>query len=375
VSGRGCGQGEEGVVQARPAQGDLLDGGSGGLHERGDGGQVVGAARGRDGQRAALGDGRDGEAGGQRGVQPRVAPVVGGGDVDPLGSDAALQLAGGSAGGDEPAVDQHDAVGQGVGFLQVLGGEQDRDLVGDQGADGRPDGLPAARVQPGGGLVEDQQPGPGDQAGGQVNPAALAAGQGLDHLAAEWPQVKAVGQLADHPPSRGRAVAAQPGHQQQVLLRGEVVLQGGELPGQAGDQPHGVRLGPDVPPEDGRGARGGPSQGGEHPDDRGLARPVRAEQRQHDAGRDGEVEAVHHGAVRVLLGELLRADGDVGHEGPRVVRLRPAQGLARSVLPGRSRPSSPMSARTGGSPSLSILRRTRPSSRDMNAPSMPWNPV
>ena len=52
-----------------------------------------------------------------------------------------------------------------------------------------------------------------------------------------------------------------------------------------------------------------------------------------------------------------------------------AQGLARSVLPGRSLPSSPMSARTGGSPSLSILRRTRPSSWDMNNPSMPWNPV
>jgi hypothetical protein len=72
-------------------------------------------------------------------------------------------------------VDDRDAVGQLVGLLQVLGGEQDRDpgpgLRGDLG----PHRLPAARVQARGRLVQEDDLGRDDQAGGQVQPALQAA--------------------------------------------------------------------------------------------------------------------------------------------------------------------------------------------------------
>ena len=104
----------------------------------------------------------------------------------------------------------------------------------------------------------------------------------------------------------------------------------------------------------------------EHPEDRGLAGPVRAEQRHHRADRNGQVEAVDSGNIAVPLGELASLDGETaGH--PRDLGLR--------VLPGRSVPSSARSFRSAGRPWLSIFVRTRPSSFDMNSPPTPVKPV
>ena len=51
---------------------------------------------------------------------------------------------------DATVVEYRDLVGQLVGLLEILGGEEDRDAVGDQLADDLPHGAAAARVQPGG---------------------------------------------------------------------------------------------------------------------------------------------------------------------------------------------------------------------------------
>jgi hypothetical protein len=72
-------------------------------------------------------------------------------------------------------VDLHDVVGGGIGLLQVLGGEQQRDPFADQLPHRRPDDLAATGVKAGGGLVEHGQLGPFDQAGGEVDAAAPAA--------------------------------------------------------------------------------------------------------------------------------------------------------------------------------------------------------
>ena len=153
------------------------------------------SSRRRDGDRALLGGGRHLEALPQQVAQLGEGGRVGGDDVDALLAHLGLEL-GGRAGGDlGAAVDQDHAVGQRVGLLQVLGGEQERDAVGHQLADRRPHHLAAAGIEPGGGLVEDEHVRGVDEAGGQVDAAPLAAGEVLDQAVAEAADVEAVDEL------------------------------------------------------------------------------------------------------------------------------------------------------------------------------------
>jgi hypothetical protein len=71
---------------------------------------------------------------------------------------------------------------------------------------------------------------------------------------------------------------AQPGHQQQVLLGGEQLVDRGELPGQPDRGTHAVRVGEQVAARDPGAARVRAEQGGEDVHEGGLACPVRAEQ-------------------------------------------------------------------------------------------------
>ena len=104
-------------------------------------------------------------------------------------------------------LDQHDVVGKCVGLLQVLRGQQHGHAVRDQLADGRPNDLPTARIEAGGGLVENQQLRRIDQPGREVDAATLAAGDVLDQLVAELADVETLYQLVDRG-ERGAAVAS-----------------------------------------------------------------------------------------------------------------------------------------------------------------------
>ena len=72
-------------------------------------------------------------------------------------------------------VDDRDPVGELVGLVEVLRGQQHRAAVGDQLADRVPHLAAGAGVEPGGGLVEEDQRRPGDQAGREVEPPPHAA--------------------------------------------------------------------------------------------------------------------------------------------------------------------------------------------------------
>ena len=88
-----------------------------------------------------------------------------------------------------------DLVGQRVGLLQVLRGEQHGGAVVDQPPHDAPHVLALGRVEPGGGLVQEDHRRAADQAGGQVEPAAHAAGVGLGGPAGRLGQVEPVEQL------------------------------------------------------------------------------------------------------------------------------------------------------------------------------------
>jgi len=206
---------------------------------------------------------------------------------------------------------QDDVVRERVGLLQVLRGEQQGDALLDQVADGRPDDLAAARVQAGGRLVEHQELRLDDQAGGQVDPAPLAARHRLDQLVAELADVEAVNEGVDLAAGRRLAIAAQPRHQQQVLPRGQVVLERGELPGHGDRAAHGIGLAHHVVTADDRGPARRRRQGGEHPDHGGLARPVRAEQGENRSGLDPQVNVIDGDEVTEALGQSVGDDGQL----------------------------------------------------------------
>jgi len=85
---------------------------------------------------------------------------VGIGEVesDVAAGNAALQLCGGSFGDDPALVEHRDPVGQLVCLVEVLGGEQDGDPRRSKLTNDLPHGAAAARVQAGGGLVEENHP-------------------------------------------------------------------------------------------------------------------------------------------------------------------------------------------------------------------------
>ena len=79
-------------------------------------------------------------------------------EPDVAARDTALQLGGCSFSDDPAAVEHRDLVGQMVGLVEVLGGEQDRDPGRGEFTNDLPHGATAARVQARGGLVEEDHP-------------------------------------------------------------------------------------------------------------------------------------------------------------------------------------------------------------------------
>ena len=105
-------------------------------------------------------------------------------DLQLLAAGVLLELARRALGDHAPVVDDDDPVGEPVGLVQVLGGEQDRRPSRDQALDRVPERQPAARIEPGGRLVEKQHRRASDKRRREVEPAAHAAGIGPHEPAA-----------------------------------------------------------------------------------------------------------------------------------------------------------------------------------------------
>jgi len=199
LAGRGTGQLQEDIVQRGPAQPDVADAdlcpaqlGGRLLH------QLEPVARGREGEpvralvrlRLAAAHPR------QHRLRPVTLRHAGQFHLQDLAADAVLELVPGSLRDHLPAVDDRDPVGQLIGFLQVLGGQQERCPLALQFAHGGPDLIAAARIQARGRLVEEQHLRPGQQAGGDVEPAAHPAGVGPGRPVSRLRQVEPLQQLA-----------------------------------------------------------------------------------------------------------------------------------------------------------------------------------
>ena len=173
--------------------------------------------------------------------------------------------------------------------------------------------LPAARVEAGRRLVEEQHRRPGDQAHGDVEAAAHAAGVALDHPVAGVDEVEALEQLAPTLAGRGDRHVEQAPDVLEVLGAGEPLVDGGVLAGEPDARlgPH--RLGDHVdavdegPPGVGLDQRREDAHGG------GLAGAVGPEHAEHLGPFDAEVDAVERLGLAEPLHQALGQHGRFAH--------------------------------------------------------------
>ena len=268
-------------------------------------------------------------------------------DLHPCSTEVRLEFVGRAAGDDLAAVDDGDRVGQFVGLLEVLGRQQQGRALADQAADDLPHPEAAARVEPGRGLVEEQQPRPADQGAAQVEPAPHAAGVGLDDPVAGVGQLELVEQLLRPLLGLGLRELVEPAEHDQVLPAGQVLVDGRVLAGESDDLPKLLGLLDHVEARDGGMAGVRLQERGEDPDAGRLAGAVRAEQAQDGALGDFQVHAVE-GADLVLarpidLDQAFGRDGVHGGAEPRVRTVggrpvyRPRGGRTRRRRGGRPR--------------------------------------
>ncbi len=256
-------------------------------------------------------------------------------DVAP---EAGLELVARAGRHELAVVDDRDRAGEAVGFVEVLGGEDDVGAPGGEALDGLPELVAAAGVEAGGGLVEQQQLGRAHQAGAEVEPALHAARVGAHEA------VAGVGEpeLLEHDVRRAvgglGVVAEEAGDHPQVLAAGHRRLHRRVLAGEADGPPHLLRVLGDVDAGDGQGAGVELGERGDRADERGLARAVRSEDGEDLAGLGGEVEAVERVHVTEVLVEAAGLDHVVHGGAPGVGKRSFWQGctcVPAAVLPAR----------------------------------------
>ena len=215
-----AGQGQEHVVQAGQPQPQLRDRDAGLVQPQAEPvqqarpaarhDQLAHGVGARQRTRSRLGD--------ERGDAGEVLPVQRP-HVQPLAADLCLER-GRRAGGDHPTAVEHDeVVGELVGLLEVLGGEQHGDAVGDERAHRVPHLVPVARVEPGGRLVEEQHFGAADEADREIQPAPHTARVGAHPPPRGLGEAEALDQLGGPGPGDAPRQVEQAGDEHEVVDR------------------------------------------------------------------------------------------------------------------------------------------------------------
>lgn len=237
--------------------------------------------------------------------------------------------------GELPAVQDGDAVGELEGGAAV--GDEERRTARHHLLEGLVDLVLDAGVDGGGRVVEEEEPGVGEDGAGEGDALALAAGEGEPVLADGG--VVAVRQVGDEPVGLGGAGGLfdlLPGGVGEAV--GDVGADGvGEQEAVLGNEPDGRaqgRLGEfaDVVAADEDGPVGHVVEAGHQEGDGGLAAAGRADDGDGLAGFDGEREPVEDGAL-VVIAEADVVELDAGRGvGGQFLRAVPHRGLGVDEL-------------------------------------------
>jgi hypothetical protein len=199
-------------------------------------------------------------------------------DLQDLAPYTILELVARTLRDHSPVVDHRDPVGELVGLLEVLGGEQHRRPLAHEVADRAPDLVSAAWIQPGRGLIEKQHRGVREQARRQVEPPAHPTGVGSRRSIGGVGEVEAIEQLGRPPAGLDRCEVEEPSEHLQVLPPGQQLVHCRELPGETDELAHRGRVADDVLSKDLGVAGIRPEKRGENADERRLACSVRSQQ-------------------------------------------------------------------------------------------------
>ena len=211
-------------------------------------------------------------------------------------------LCGGAVGNDAPMTHQDDPVGEGVGLLEVVRGEDDGAPALGIGVDGLPEAAAPLDVHTCGRLIEDEQRRIADECHGEAQALLLAPGALLDD---------ARGEVGDAGAAHGLlgvdSMREETRRQLHRLTHGDVGQEAGGLH-DCGDQAPVDRLAR-AHPEDSRIAVGGAAQSQDHVDRRRLACAVGAQEGDDLAGTNGQVDTVDGGDVTEGLVQIGQSDG------------------------------------------------------------------
>ena len=228
-------------------------------------------------------------------------------DVFDLGRrEQLLELGEGAVGDDPTLVEDRDPVGELFGLVQILRREQHRRAVLGEFLDGLPHLDARLGVEPGRRLVEEDDRRIPDEAHRDVEAAAHAT-----RVCRHLPRGRVGQRETIEQAIRDRAwvlEVPQPGDQHEVLPPAEDLVDGRELPGEADGRPHVRSLRGDIEAVDAGRPRVALEQRGQDFHDRGLARPVRAEQGEDATPLHVEVHATQHMQLLVRLLQTLHMD-------------------------------------------------------------------
>ena len=230
-------------------------------------------------------------------------------DRHELAAQIRLQLLGSAFDDDLAAADDRDALGEPVGFFEVVRREQDREaLLLREPLDLDPHRGPRLRVEPGGRLVEEEHLRLVDETGRDVEAALHPAGVAARDAVGGVAQSDELEQLVDPLAQRGAAHRVDPALEHQVLAPGGLPVDARILRDVTGCTAHAVRMAHDVFTGDGRASGVGLRERRERTNGRRLAGAVRAEETEDLAVAYGERDAVKRLHVLVALAEVLGDD-------------------------------------------------------------------
>ena len=240
--------------------------------------------------------------------------VVDGRGLDGRPADLGLELIRRALGDDLAGVDDPDPIGERVGLLEVLGGEEDGDPVrGREPLDLIPKRGAALHVEAGGGLVQEQDRGLVHQREREVQAPAHAARVAADLAVRRIGQPDARDQLVAAAGCVRLGEAVHPGLQAHVLAGGQELVERGLLQGDADRVADLGALLDDVVAGDPGRAGGRRQQRRQHVNGGRLAGSVGAEKAVDLARRDRQVDPVDGaGPLLEFAHEALDLDPVVG---------------------------------------------------------------
>ena len=225
---------------------------------------------------------------------------VGGDCLHAWTADLGLERRGSALRDDAPVVDDPHAIGEHVGLFEVLGGEEHGDpAVAGEALDLLPERAAALDVEPGGGLVQEQDARPVHERQREVEPALHPTRIAADPAVRAWIRPTRSSSVSERSRRCLPAHSMERGLEPHVLAPGQKWVEGGLLERRADGGADRRALLDHVVAGHARRARCGRQQRGEHMHGRRLAGAVGAEEAVDLARLHAQVDAVHR--TRALL--------------------------------------------------------------------------